>query len=110
MSLYALYAGDISAPIVVTLTAVTLVSNIVELMVDGMWPPHRFYRQEIPHVSVSRTVNESSQNIDLERNHTSIHEQDNIEDTSPPVIDSVPITPPSPKEGSPGLTHENGEQ
>jgi hypothetical protein len=126
MSLYALYASDISASIVVALTILTLVFNLVELMVDGIWPPHRFYRHEIPHVSVSRIVNESSQDIDLERNDASVHEQDNIEDTSRSAIDPVPITPPPPPkaesipqnkseiphEGSPaaGLTHETGEQ
>jgi hypothetical protein len=125
MSLYALFTSDMSAHIVVSLAVLALVSNIVELMVDGIWPPHRFYRHEIPRVSVSRSVDDSSQNIDLERNDASVHEQDDIDDTPLPVIDPVPVTPPPPPpkaetipqnkseipdEGSPSLTHETGEQ
>ena len=67
MSLYATYATVASALIIVSLTIVTVVFNIIEIMIDGLWPPRRFgHRHEISDVNISETALRSSTNVDLE--------------------------------------------
>jgi hypothetical protein len=69
LALYALYSTTVSAAAVVTLTLAAFAFNLIELLIDGLWPPHRFHRHELPHEQVSLESRHVSRYTDVEKGH-----------------------------------------
>jgi len=76
LALYALYTTSVSAAAVVTLTLATFIFNLIELMIDGLWPPHRFRRHQLPHETVSRSSLAASHHADIEQGIPELHPMD----------------------------------